>query len=249
LPVFAGETAEFRVSLRNPGPFRPSLSLYFADIPEKQIPLMKMFFQLFTSGSSFPKTRIPLLEPGENSIAVHLVSERRGILKPGPLYIATRYPMGIFRAWSRLDVDGSCLVYPKPLAGTHDAGYGADLAGHEDTGTGVIPGADDFQGLRPWLPGEPVQHISWKAFSRGQGLMMKEFVTPTGAVTTIDWEMIRSDDTEYRLSRLCDMVLKAGRERMRYGLKLPGISIAPDQGEVHRHTCLRTLALFGTGER
>jgi uncharacterized protein (DUF58 family) len=32
---------------------------------------------------------------------------------------------------------------------------------------------------------------------------------------------------------------------LRYGLRLPGLELAPDTGESHRLACLRELALYG----
>ena len=49
-------------------------------------------------------------------------------------------------------------------------------------------------------------------------------------------------DTEARLSRLCAWVLQADRIGARYGLRLPGREIAPDEGPNHRQRCLEALA-------
>jgi uncharacterized protein (DUF58 family) len=39
-------------------------------------------------------------------------------------------------------------------------------------------------------------------------------------------------------------VLAAERGGLRYGLRLPGAEIAPDQGAAHRAACLQALALY-----
>jgi uncharacterized protein (DUF58 family) len=51
-------------------------------------------------------------------------------------------------------------------------------------------------------------------------------------------------DVETRLSVLTGWVLAAEREQIRYGLRLPGRSIAPDCGPAHRDACLEALALY-----
>ena len=51
-------------------------------------------------------------------------------------------------------------------------------------------------------------------------------------------------DTEARLSRLTRWVLLAHEQGARFGLKLPGVELAPDHGDAHRDRCLRELALF-----
>ena len=49
---------------------------------------------------------------------------------------------------------------------------------------------------------------------------------------------------EDRLSRLAAWVLAAERAGIDYGLRLPGLEIAPERGETHRRRCLEALALW-----
>jgi len=49
---------------------------------------------------------------------------------------------------------------------------------------------------------------------------------------------------ETRLSILAHWVLQAEEFGQGYGLRLPGVRIAPDRGEAHRARCLEALALF-----
>ncbi len=60
----------------------------------------------------------------------------------------------------------------------------------------------------------------------------------------LDFDAIPSPDTEYKLSRLCRMVVSANRQNIAYGLKLPGQLMPPARGPGHRHHCLKALALF-----
>ena len=48
---------------------------------------------------------------------------------------------------------------------------------------------------------------------------------------------------EQRLSRLAGWVLAADRAGAHYGLRLPGVEIAPGRGDAHRAACLQALAL------
>jgi len=61
----------------------------------------------------------------------------------------------------------------------------------------------------------------------------------------LDWNTVPGADPEYKLSRLCHMVLQAHRLDIVYGLRLPGHRIAPNRGDVHHRVCLKALALFG----
>jgi uncharacterized protein (DUF58 family) len=49
---------------------------------------------------------------------------------------------------------------------------------------------------------------------------------------------------EQTLSRLAGWVLAADRGGAHYGLRLPGVEIAPARGDVHRAACLQALALY-----
>jgi uncharacterized protein (DUF58 family) len=106
---------------------------------------------------------------------------------------------------------------------------------------------DDFNELQTYRPGDPLQHIYWKAFSREQGLHIKGFTETTGTSILFDWDAVEGKNIEYRLSRLCDMVLEANRLNLSYGLKLPDRIIPPASGDAHRQACLKALALYNTG--
>lgn len=227
-PVFAGETASFQFILQAEKPDRLAIRFAFPESPQIQQDL-----------------------PGEIDAVVSLrqTAPVRGIFRPGPITISTRHPLGLFRAWSRLNLPVECLVYPRPLAGPLTLSNGPSVKGDEgDLHQG--PGSEDFQGLRQYQPGDTLQHISWKTYSRGQGLFTKQFTAQQSAAIQIDWEQILEKDLETRLSRVCHNVLEAHNRRLTYGLRLPGVEIPADRGEAHKHECLRALARFGlVGEK
>jgi len=226
-PVFAGEKAVFKFQVRTNALSRAVVVFDFLNSEE---------------------TNTDLAADSDNWIDVSGVTEQRGIFKPGDLQISTQYPLGLFRAWSRLYLDMQCVVFPKPLHGPFEPLY--DSPSNHQEGRQGGPGVEDFHGLRSYKPGDPLQHVSWKAYSRGQGLFTKEFVGQTGTSTILDWKSLKDQNTERKLSRLCDMVIKAHRLNIAYGLKLPGKTIDPDRGEAHRQKCLKALALYDlpTGE-
>ena len=49
---------------------------------------------------------------------------------------------------------------------------------------------------------------------------------------------------EQRLSRLCAWVLAAHQQQRVYGLRLPGLTLAPGSGPAQRDACLQALALY-----
>ena len=61
----------------------------------------------------------------------------------------------------------------------------------------------------------------------------------------LDWRLLPLGiGLESRLSRLAGWVLAAERAGMQYGLRLPGVEVAPGRGDAHRADCLKALALY-----
>ncbi|HAO23420.1 MAG: hypothetical protein BWK80_16170 [Desulfobacteraceae bacterium IS3] len=219
-PAFAGEKAVFGCMIRADNRKRPAVSFHFVGEPE---------------------ILCDLLPDKDNRINIAAQTRKRGVFKPGTLMISSRYPLGLFQAWSRLPLMIETLVYPAPLPANLIFSGGVPSADGEGSQKGA--GAEDFEGLRNYQPGDPPGHISWKTFSRGQGLFIKSFVGQGGSFMIIDWHSFQEKDTERKLSMLCNMVLKAHNLRIIYGLHLPGQRIEPSSGETHKHQCLRALAL------
>jgi uncharacterized protein (DUF58 family) len=167
---------------------------------------------------------------------------KRGVFTPGDLTLSSVFPFGFFRLGARLSLHMTCLVYPMPVKGTAESDRGGSgTGGSADTRNA---GPDDFQGLSLYQPGHDVGRIAWKAVSRGQGIFIKDFTAMADHFSLLDFDVFVSRDTEYRLSRLCSMVLDADSRNRSFGLKLPHTLIPPARGQAHKKKCLRALALF-----
>ena len=218
--VFCGEAARFGVVIDNGrGPGRIGIGLNL----QGQTPV-------YTDVAAGARVALELALP----------ATRRGWLPIGTLTVFTRYPLGLFRAWSQLRLDARCLVYPAPaprfeVPPARGVSRGARAAQR--------PGSDDFMGLRTYHPGDSPRHIDWKAAARGQSLLIKTFGDTAGEDVWLDWGDCPGRDTEARLGQLCRGVLWAEEAGRAYGLRLPGAEIAPGRGEEHKHRCLRALAL------
>ena len=220
-PVFAGEPAAFEFITEDGGIDRIGIGIAFSKGKPAHLDILK--------GT---KTRI--------HVQIHAAS--RGLLRPWPLLIYSDYPLGLFRVQSQLQLDLGCLVYPEPKTG--EVKIVSEKSVTQTDGGFSGSGTDDFQGLKGYLPGDPLPRISWKASSRGRGLFTKEFSGHYDAAFYLDWHLLQGHDTERRLSLLCHAVLKAQQHNLNYGLKLPGKTIGPANGHIHKHRCLKSLALF-----
>ena len=222
VPVFAEQIAHFEISLKAPGHDQHSLSLYFVD---------------------GERTTTSLRAGSKSVVSVSHETLERGLLAPNQFYVSTTYPLGLFRGWSILFMDASCLVYPKPISGPMVTAPGrSDEESEGETGG---EGVDDFAGLSIYQPGDPLQRISWKSYSRGQGLHTKKFEGQLGKTVFFDPDALGGRDLEFKLSRICHMILKAEAMHISYGLKLGNRTIEPGQGGSHKRRCLHALAMVG----
>jgi uncharacterized protein (DUF58 family) len=220
--VFAGETAHFGVGLRNPT--RTGRHAIRLTCAKREADVVDI--------------------PGESSavLTVPVEAPARGLLRPARLTLHTRFPVGLYHAWSYLDLDTQCIVYPKPAP----PGLPLPLAATQPaTGKRAPVDADDFAGLRTYQAGDSLRHVAWKAAARGQGLHTKQFEGTQGGNAWLSLDLLPERlDIEVRLSQLARWVLDARAAGLRFGLRLPHASVELGSGDRHRDRCLEALALY-----
>jgi len=177
-------------------------------------------------------------------VLLSIPATRRGWLDCGRLTLSTEFPLGLFYAWSYLHFDTRCLIYPRPAAPMPLPASAA----RNGAGKLLAAGDEDFAGLRNYVAGDALQRIAWKALAREQGLQVKQFSDQQGHELWLDWAVMPNLAPELRLERLTRWVLDADAQNLRYGLRLPGVDIAPFHGTAHRAECLLRLALFRVEE-
>ncbi|MEM7366313.1 MAG: DUF58 domain-containing protein, partial [Pseudomonadota bacterium] len=175
-----------------------------------------------------------LVDVADVDVRVYSGMTERGLHSPGRLLIETRYPVGLFRAWSWVDLKQSALVYPRPIpAGPIPVSEATDadgeLASHN-------AGSDDFYGFRDAVPGDSPRRISWKHYARTRQLITREYRGAQDHRIWLDWQALSGVETEARLSRLTDWVLQMRKRPDDYGLRLPGITISAGSGPEHHQT-------------
>jgi uncharacterized protein (DUF58 family) len=178
---------------------------------------------------------------GTETAEIALRAERRGRVRLGRFVLATRHPLGLFRAWAVVHPDYSAIAWPRPAErGRPPPGVETDTGGAQDRARG----GEDFTGLRPYQPGDPLRRIAWKAYARGQGLHTKQYAGTDVVSHVFDWDSLPGLDVEARLSQLCRWLLDAHGSGEACGLRLPGVAIEPNIGTAHLQRCLDALALF-----
>ena len=232
-PVFAGDAAHFRLHLSNSTDF---------DRPEILVRQLGSGAQCTVDIGAAAVTEAMLAVP----------AERRGWLPLGRVMLETRFPLGLFRAWSYVEPDNRSLVYPRPeVGGLPPLAPSAQAGGAR----AHAQGSDDFSGLRAYQPADSPRHVAWKSVarsdnqhSRSDDMLTKQFAGDAVSELWLDLsELPATLGLEQRLSRLAGWVLAAERAGAHYGLRLPGSEIAPARGDAHRAACLEALALHELG--
>lgn len=223
VPVFAGELAHFHINISNS--------------------TRAHRYSIGVTADQQTADYVDVNAGSEVTAVVPVPAARRGWLRPGRLTLFTRFPTGLFRAWSYADMDMQCLVYPAPAI------PGLPLppvaAGDGDGGMHGR-GQDEFSGLRAYRPGDSPRHIAWKAVARDSTLLTKQFAGRADAELWLSWDVLPpAMGSELRLSHLARWVIDADALNLVYGLRIPGNTVLPATGTAHRAECLRILALHG----
>jgi uncharacterized protein (DUF58 family) len=199
--------------------------------------------ELSVDGAVTSIVDVPAGASAEAEIAIP--AARRGRVALSRFEVATRHPLGLFRAWAVVHADYSAVAWPKPAQRSRlPPSVETDTGGAQDRS----PGEADFAGLRPYQAGDSLHRIAWKAYARGLGLHTKQYAGTDVVSHVFDWDSLLGLDTEERLSQLCRWVLDADDRDEAYGLRLPGRLIDANVGSAHRSRCLSALALFEAGD-
>ena len=207
--VFAGEAAQFRLYLDNRARFdRPAI--------------------LARHVASGAQTVVDLSARSVGEAVLAVPAPRRGRQALGRVMLETRFPLGLFRAWSYVESDVQCIVYPRPEKSPLPPMSADDAAG---AARAQARGNDDFSGLRAYQLSDSPRHVAWKAAARSGDMLTKQFTGEAAAELWLDWQGLPAAlGTEERLSRLAGWVLAAERSGARYGLRVPGTEIAAARG-------------------
>ena len=233
-PVFAGEMAQFRLSLDNHnGDTRYAVNTrHYPSKRERRANADSYRGQV----TDLPANRLC-------SATVEVMATQRGLLRLGRVQLSTLFPLGLLRAWAYLDASQvTCLVYPAPQ-GRHML---PSLRAHNNYEMGGSQyGNDDFRGFRNYQDGDSPRNIAWKALAREQGLLTKRFVGSGSNSLDLSWEQTDpSHSVDARLGQLCRWVLEAEMQGLSYGLELPSCTIVRGSGGAQQRQCLTALALF-----
>ena len=235
--VFAGQEASFELQLRDTSRrARYAIAVDVAAAADNAKP-------------GEPRHAVDIAANGSATVRLALPSATRGWLDAPRLTLSTRFPLGLFRAWSYWRPDVRALVYPFPEEGAPplpaESSSAADGAGHA--------GEDDFAGVRPYQAGDPLRRLAWRQIARldpcdGGQLATKHFEGGARTELVLDLAALSPRlDLELRLSRMTRWVLEAESRALPYAFRLGAEQFDAANGVAHQAACLRALALHGLG--
>jgi uncharacterized protein (DUF58 family) len=182
--------------------------------------------------------------PGGGQSAAHLalVPPHRGWHAVPTLRVETRYPLGLFRAWTIWRPAARALAWPAPERPAAPLPAAPAQAGESAATRASDSGK--FDGVRAYRRGDALKSIVWKKTAKGGDLVSRDHQASVQRELWLDWQHTHASGTEPRLSRLAAWVLAADAAGLAHGLRLPGVELAPGSGTAHRRASLDALATW-----
>jgi uncharacterized protein (DUF58 family) len=139
------------------------------------------------SGTSGAELLVPPLDHGAASTASYrLPTDRRGIVRVGPLRVVVADPFGLAQAGTVAAPTVDVTVYPE----VHDIRPVPFTTGNDPMAGVLQPNAlgrigDDFYALRPYVVGDDQRRIHWPSTARHDELLVRQQEQPWQGRTTV----------------------------------------------------------------
>ena len=224
-PGFAAESLPLEVVLNSPTRLQHGVGLGFADNPDRGHDVF-----------------VDVPAGGQASAHLAFVPPRRGLHELPALRAETRYPFGLFRAWTIWRPAAQVLAWPAPERPMAPLPAAPAAAG--ETPQRKASDSGEFEGVRSYRRGDALKRVVWKKAARTGELVSREASSALQQELWLDWQLAHVAGTEPRLSRLAAWVLAAESAGVAHGLRLPGVEIAPGSGSAQQRRSLDALAMW-----
>ena len=221
-PGFAGQALPLEVVLSSPARLQHGVGLGFG-----------------AAASREQDVYVDVPAGGQASAHLAFVPPHRGLHEVPTLHAETRYPFGLFRAWTVWRPAAQVLAWPAPerpaapLPAAPAAGGEAAQSRASDSG--------EFEGVRAYRRGDALKRVVWKKAARTGELVSRDTSSALQQELWLDWQQTHLPDTEARLSRLAAWVLAAEAAGLAHGLRLPGVEVMPGIGNAQQRRSLDAL--------
>ncbi len=218
-PAFAGDCADLSLELSNGGR-EPRCGLAVS-----------------VAGARAMLPRVESCARGRLHLAVP--TQKRGVLALDRVRLESVFPFGLFRCWTWVHAPLELVVFPRPL-GTRPppAAPGENSRGAPSRSLG----GDEWRDLRPFRAGDSPRQVAWKAYARGQPLLVKEYGGGVREALHLRLDAAAGDEPESALCQMSRWIVDAEARGARYRVSLPAQEFAENRGAQHQRRCLEALA-------
>ncbi|MFD5224365.1 DUF58 domain-containing protein [Microbacterium sp. NPDC058342] len=187
-------------------------------------------------GSGRGEFSIQRLAPGQEAEELFAIpTQRRGVVKVGPVSVVRGDPLGVFERAHRRDDPVDLFVHPRTvLFGGQSLGFLRDLEGMPATDLS----RDDvsFHALLEYQPGDDLRHVHWKSTARTGVMMVRQFEETRRSHFVIglsrsSGDYRSEDDFELGVSVAGSIGLRALRDSQRVDIRVQGRELASGTGK------------------
>lgn len=181
----------------------------------------------------------------ELEVELALPTLKRGYFSCTEVILTSQFPIGIFFCWSKRHAPNKrCLVYPQPLNILPLPGGDANVVNRRQRLANTA-NSEDYSGMKPYQAGDRLRDVHWPSLAKTQKLVAIQHQDLSGDAINLSWfSLPQTMPIEDRLSQLCQWVISAEQDNLRYQLELPNHTLQFNTGATHFHQCLTTLALW-----
>ncbi|KDA05438.1 hypothetical protein DC31_16965 [Microbacterium sp. CH12i] len=179
---------------------------------------------------------IQRLAPGEKAEELFAIpTQRRGVVKVGPVSVVRGDPLGLFERAHRRDDPVDLFVHPKTvLFDGQSLGFLRDLEG--------LPAADlsrddvSFHALNEYQPGDDLRHVHWRSTARTGVMMVRQYEETRRSHFVIGLSCSTGDyatdkDFELAISAAGSVGLRAIRDSQRVDVRVQGRELRAGTGK------------------
>jgi uncharacterized protein (DUF58 family) len=181
----------------------------------------------------FSVKRLAAGEAAEELFAIP--TNKRAILKVGPVSVVRGDPLGLFERVHRRDQPVDLFVHPRTVAFSGQSlGFLRDLDGLPTTD--LSPDDVSFHALREYQPGDDLRHVHWKSTARVGSIMVRQYEETRRSHFVIALSRSSADyrdpeEFELAVSAAGSLGLRALRDSMRVEVRVQGRALPSATGK------------------
>ncbi|QTV80229.1 DUF58 domain-containing protein [Microbacterium sp. NIBRBAC000506063] len=187
-------------------------------------------------GSGRGEFGIHRLAAGEQAEELFAIpTQRRGVVKVGPVSVVRGDPLGLFERAHRRDDPVDLYVHPRTvLFEGQSLGFLRDLEG--------LPATDlsrddvSFHALNEYQPGDDLRHVHWRSTARTGKMMVRQYEETRRSHFVIGLSLSQADyatdgELELAISAAGSIGLRALADSQRVEVRVQGRSLPADTGK------------------